>query len=75
MGGAADPRPEVGDDPDLWAPPVGGWPKKKRREGGVRPAEEEELGRPAVRAREANGPSWLAAAERGRERVGPARGK
>jgi hypothetical protein len=37
-GGGADPRPEVGDDPDLWAPPVSGWPKKKRRRGAVGPA-------------------------------------
>jgi hypothetical protein len=57
---AANLRPEVGDDLDLRAPPVGGWPKKKRREGCVGPAEEEELGWPAARVREADGPSCLA---------------
>jgi hypothetical protein len=30
-GGGVDPRPEVGDDPDLRAPPVGERCKKKRR--------------------------------------------
>jgi hypothetical protein len=66
-GGAADPRPEVGDDPDLRAPPVGGWSKKERREAAVGPGEEEELGRPAARTREmpsARAGLWAAERER-----------
>jgi hypothetical protein len=64
-GGAADLRPEVEDDPDLRAPPVSGWPKKKKGKVAVWAGGREELGHPRLQRASAEGkgagsPGWFA---------------
>jgi hypothetical protein len=79
-GGAADPRPEVGDDLDLRAPPVSGWPKKKRREGCVGPAGKADWAGWATSARKRGREGWqprefAGCGEEEGKGVGPAGGK